>query len=136
MKNKTNNPSVDITNNPVVLAGTIEDWRKVEGEGDDMVVGDEQPYRIDYQMGNQSYLDIFKQGEDEPSLQLVVEISNGVPALSIAADGSDMLLHIHCVNGQLVLTPEDSLEGYQSAPSDRYSYHCANAVTLGERRDK
>lgn len=97
------------------------DWRIPEGVNVDEP-GDQRAYSMNVSVGNQSFIEIMNQDGD-PCFGLAIEINHGVPAIHIDLDGGDSLLHIHAVNGGLVLTPDDAGTRFQQADINRFSYN-------------
>ncbi len=104
-----------------VLHYQMVDWRLHDDE-DVEQCGDERPYLVAASIGNESRLN-FTDQHGEPCVGVMIEINHGVPAVHIDINGGDSVLHIHAVDGGLVLTPDDPSARFEPASMSRYSYN-------------
>lgn len=107
----------------------IVDWRIGEQCDEDMEIGDGQEYAMEWNIDNQSYV-VITDSSGKTALSAFIEINKGRPTLHLSVNDSENLLHIHCLNGKLVLTPSDSCKRFKSAAINRYSYESQNALEI------
>jgi hypothetical protein len=107
----------------------MQDWKIPEQCLGDMEEGDQSDYFLSYNIANQSFLDVFD-SKNKSVLGVTLEINNGVPTVHLSTGGDNMLLHIHCVDNKLILTPEDRKSCFGTAESNSYSYNYTNALVL------
>lgn len=104
------------------------DWR-ISEQVEKAQIGDDRQYTVNVNLSNQSRFDIFD-NKGEPCFGMIVEINHGVPAVHLDIDGGDSTLHIHAVNGGLVLTPDEKDRIFESAEINRYSYNDQSSLFI------
>jgi hypothetical protein len=113
----------------VTISMDMKDWRIDEGDFDSMESSDSTKYKLECDLGNQSYINITDESGNA-RLELVIEINNGVPALHLAPSNDENLLHIHACDNAFILTPEDSKGRFYPSEVNRYTYNCDNALVI------
>ena len=104
------------------------DWR-VSEQVDIPVSKDKTPYTARIELGNQSYVEV-QNDQKETVFGLMFEINKGVPSLCLRTLEDDNLLLINAVDGELILTPDDSRGKFEPVPTSQYTYDCSNAIKI------
>lgn len=106
----------------------MQDWRV--GENSEMAVeGDDREYEVLLEQANPSDLAITFKQQGFPAGSLIVEIDNGVPAVTFQDSFGQSVAHAHFAHAGVVLAP--STRRFQVAPSDRFSYNSELGLSSG-----
>lgn len=115
----------------VTVSRTITDWKISDRREPVEEPDDDVPHKLTAIIGNQIYIDVEKD-EDNYRLGVIIEIDKGVPTVHIATEEDSNIIHIHCVDHNLIITPSSDVQ-FSNADVDKFSYNSNTSLSVGYR---
>lgn len=112
---------------------TLKDFNIIDWNFDEMDTAtkkvDGHVYSVEACLGNESTFKITDE-DGNSRMELLIEIDKGVPTLHVGINGECHLLHVHGLNNELVLSPDDSFVTFLPSSLDRYSYNDPSSISI------